>query len=266
MACNCTYIGFPQPFGPSEISEPALSEYFSECGMMTSKRYHRYFGSDLATSGWIATWDLITPKSMRFLYIARADLIPGLTQIIFEASDDNFATTDFSIIYNFFGEGAVTLTGPREEDFFSCFDETDAFRYWRIRISMVPDGQISFSKIYFGDLFYLGQEPKTRLSEQRIIRNNRGYYSTGGCFNRSRQQRPSYSYELEYTGITNEVSFEFMRKVEFDHNRYVLLINESYPELLNEHNVLHGKITDIEVSRESDDGNDISFTFNEMIG
>lgn len=257
---RCTVIGFPCP-APFE-STPAADGYLHPlCGICTSWRHQRYVSQAADTTHEIK-WDFIDPQVLNFLYIARADCITDLDTIEIEWSDDDVVYTPETSF-----SGPFDFTGPRDNDFFECFADTAAHRYWKVIINLTSSQVLQFSKIYTGELFDMGQEPVKPMTERRENRRSfLPFRTTAANIKRVRKEELAYEYRMRYQNITDAVAGQIMQLSTVRNNRFVLLANTTYTELFNNHDVLHGLITDVEITRVSADKNDVRFIFTEMIG
>lgn len=259
---RCTNWAFPVCC-PFEVSPDDGGILAAAKGVTTGQRYGRFYNATPDTLVEIK-WNFVNPIATDFLYIANTSCIDftNLNEIRLQRStDDIIWNTEVTIT------APYTFVGPQGSDILECFATSSAFQYWRVQFEFAIADTVVLSKIYFGELFDIGVEPDADMQEQRSNRFTLAEQrTTSANVQRTRRRKPAYEYDISYTAIPDSNTIAFLDKVHFNRNTYAVLINTQYTEMLNEHSAIHGQITDVEVEKTSNDLNDISFTFTEMVG
>lgn len=260
---TCTNIAFPVccPFDTSPDDGGPLA---SSRSVTTGPRYGRFFNSSADTNV-ILTWDFYEPVTADFLYIANLHCVDlnELLEIRLRSSDDNVLyNTELSIT------PAFTFTGITETDILECFAETGAHQYWQVEFIFNSPQQVLLSKIYFGKTFnFNGVEPNADIVEERQDREDLRFLRTVNAnVYRARDLDVGYQYEFTYAGIPDIVVNDFLQKIYYHANTYTAIFNQSFQEMLNGHEVLHGIITDVEFEKVGNNLNEVRFLFTEMVG
>lgn len=256
---NCFYIGLPNRYNVSECSDSDYSALTPCCGIRTGYRHHRYMSENVSSS-WNVSWYMPTYQEVDYLYISRADCLQNVNEIVLESSPDNIVWTPEITL-----SSPLVLTGPREEDLMVRFD-TITSPYYRVRIEYAINSQTIFNKLYLGKLLDLGIMPKTTLSESRQQLFNRRSRTTSGKTVAYSNKHPVYEYTIEWEGVDDEKTAEFVDRIPFRGNRYCILYSEDGRGILNGHQTLHGIIDRVQVDSTADNLNTIEFRFIEMKG
>jgi len=262
---RCTYFAFPHNGCFHEASDDGCSLLHSVCGINTGYRHHNFFTESTGVMSWEVTYDFFSdPIAPNFLYISRVDLeeafLTGLLTIRFRGSNDDVNYVD---IQNF--TAPFNLSGSQENDFFECFDPGVEYRYIRIRFNFSAQTRVSFSKIYFGELFDMEQEPSVSLVETREQTERGVFQSTSNIKIYRRNGRPVYTYRFEYKGLSDNKAKQFLDKMIILNNRFTVLADLDNRELFNKHGVINGVISGVEVENTAKDFNNLSFNFVEML-
>ena len=258
---RCTWLAFPHLFPPMSVSDAPCNIVHDECSIDAGFRYHRYYTERTNISNWGAVYDFITPKPINFFFLSRADLMPDLSGVFIAGSNDNNA---FTPVYAL---GApFNFTGVREHDLFDCFDDLPAFRYWRIRLTFSVPSRVCFNKFMFGSMFDMGREPDTNFREVLDSERSAVWKTTSSRTCLARTDLPRYVYRLSYTGMKHDEIESFFDEVIQKNKRYAILINRDNEKIINNHEVVHGLIQDIDFQQVNRNWWKLQFFFREMLG
>jgi len=258
---RCTWLAFPHRFTPIASSAPSCNLLHTECAIDTSHRYQRYYTENALLDTWSITYDFATATPVNFFYVARADLLQDLTNIILEGSNDNIAFTPVRTY-----TAPLTLTGVRDNDLFDCFDDTAAFRYWRITINLGTQQRICFSKIIFGQMIDMGREPEVTTTENREATNSASFRTTSARICLSQTEHSTYQYRVSYRNVKTAVIERVIDNLLVRDKRFSLLVNIEDNALFNGHDVIHGIISNVIFEQITDDVWTLDYEFNEMVG
>lgn len=254
----CVRIGFPVLHPPVDVSDDSYSELHSICGIHSSYRRHRYF-SALDDTSWQATWDLNSPRTVEYFYIARADCLSLVSSILIEESVDGLVWTSVDTIST-----PLPLTGPDDRDLYFELTSPISTQYLRVTILYSSTVQTCFSKIYFGSLSDLGVNPSTSSNETKQSESSRPFRTTSAKYIGARTGKNLYKYSFTFEGVSDSLAKSFFNKVLYDYNLYVVLVGED--EYLNNHEVIHGYIAAPKITRTARGLNKVEFDFVEMFG
>lgn len=256
---RCTYLAFPT----TKCVTANRSFCIWKGGLCNASAGYRYTNMKMAEESNLVsiTFDFGEDITPNYFFMSRVDLLKDLTEIRLRSSADNITFNNEK-----FYTSPLTLTGVRDNDLFDCFDPLAAARYWQVEIEVNEPSNLSIGKIFIGNLFDFGIEPRPGLREERPnVRLGRSK-NTGGQYRGSRVDSPLYRYLIEYEGLRDEVVFNFLQIMKLKVNRYALLINQDSEHLINDNEVVHGIISRVNIDRQACDFNFLSFTFTEMRG
>lgn len=195
-----------------------------------------------------------TTKTANFVYFSKANLLQGddVGTITIKAhSANNYAAaTTVTTISSF---GSATLVGPHAEDYIVTFTETSAYRYWFVNYNGSAATDVSHAYMFLGKLFDPGVDPTYDTLE--ITRKR----PTGS------RRKALYTFKLQWKGLTYAKTktmldtFARTRR----HNP-IILVTQSYHEILHSHKVIIGRITDFTSPPTVTDYNSVSMTVEEM--
>lgn len=188
-----------------------------------------------------------------FLYFSKANLLQnddvGTITLKAHSANNYAAATTITTISSF---GSATLRGPHSEDYITTFTETAAYRYWFVNYNASAVSQVPHSKVFLGKLFDPGVDPTPDM----VITRKR---NTGS------RRKAIYTFKLKWDGLTYAKT-KTMLDTYARTRRYnmIILVTQSYHELLHDHRVIIGRITSFTSPPTVTDYNAVSMTVEEM--
>jgi hypothetical protein len=188
-----------------------------------------------------------------FLYFSKANLLQnddvGTITLKAHSANNYAAATTITTISSF---GSATLRGPHSEDYIATFTETAAYRYWFVNYNASAVSQVPHSKVFLGKLFDPGVDPTPDM----VITRKR---------NSGSRRKALYTFKLKWEGLTYAKT-KTMLDTYARTRRYnaIILVTQSYHELLHDHRVIIGRITSFTSPPTVTDYNSVSMTVEEM--
>lgn len=205
-----------------------------------------------------------------YLILARADILRdkiGVTTFKLESSA-NAAFSSPTTHINDTSFATQILYGPRSQDAFYTFTLSAAQRYWRVTLIGGLNAK-RFSKISFGQMFDFGQEPQQPYTMERLFPRDGAHYAGSGIRWAENAEYPMYRFKFHWERISDSTMQDFMAKIgRYIHTNLVHLFTQTNHGILDNHRLIHCKITEMTMSNpiERGDRNDIELTFEEVIG
>lgn len=231
---------------------------------------HSIFKTDQAGGNQYCTYDLgpTNKKAASFMAIARADQIVPTTgnltvRLRYSADLSSYSnateTTNFELL---------TLVGPDAQDYIKTFTATSTYRYWQMQL-VYSAGALhgNFSKLFFGTLLDLGQDPEDY--EPSKVYSDNTFIADDGTAHLYRTYPPLIQVRLRWEGITEAAVESFNSYIaERRRSSTFFLYASSYTDVLQGNSLLHCKCTSAETSNDEGkvDSNTIEATFVEVKG
>lgn len=247
-------IGYPHiPFFGSLIANTTADGGYNAENAITGTRSD-HFRTLAAVNRSQLDFDYGSAIAPDFVALARADLIrysdsADSTLSLIGSNDSGFSSpATYALPLS-----VSALAGPGLEDVIVYPTGATSKRFWRFQVDTTASFKHRYSKVYFGNAFDLGRDP---VSPKKIIRYP---YSNSA-------KNPRYRFNFSWKGITNTI------RTSFDANIYqykdvtpIFLFTTNYHDLLNEHLVIHCKITSVKWTTQYLGTNNLDIEFEETI-
>lgn len=207
-------------------------------------------------------------RASNFIAIARADLLQSalcdsITLKGHSANSVGAATT----VYTNGSFDTATLYGPRSTDFYTTFASSSSYRYWWIEYTVTGDSYLEHSKFYTGSYFDFGKDPED-IKISKIEAKQGKEYSSSGALHLAKNEQTKYRIEITYTGITDTTFRSFMTNVvnQTYRKKGVFLFTSTDHTILDNQRILHCELLGVDSEGIQTNWNNVSCTFEELIG
>lgn len=193
--------------------------------------------------------------------LARADLLT--CEVIVASSPDNSAwTTRFSTVT----VQNQTKYGPRLQDYIATTTLTSSIRYWRVTFSVsVGTSTYELSKINLGAFFNFSMD--ATVTPELVPAESRVWSSSSGAIETVRTGEPVYRFKCVWPNQIDSVVQSFSSKVvRYAEKCPVWLYTRAEHQILDNQRLVHARLTEYEVRRIKYNLNEITATFEEVIG
>lgn len=175
---------------------------------------------------------------------------------------DKWVTAPRQTISSF---NSASLVGPDSSDYVSKFTATSGYRYWWLTFLPTSTTYLQHSKDYFGSSFDMGIDPDYTFELFQPFSVDEVYDS--GARRLGRLEKNLYRFNFIWTGVSDSKLTEFIQKIcnNRDRRRFLLYTQDQH-QILDSQRLVHCKLTDAKTRKTWDDYNEISATFEEVIG
>lgn len=246
---NC---GIPLESSAISISNAASSTYPKENLFGGTKP--DFFQVATGVSGDTLLTFTTAGQTANFIYLAKANLLQEAsvnTITLKRHTANNYgAATTVTTLSSF---TSATLYGPDLDDYITTFATTASSAYWFVNYNATATSKFSHSKLFLGNYFDPGKDPTGEViaTRTRPLGANR---------------RAAYTLDLKWEGLTYAKTVEMYTKF-YRPRRHnpVILFTTSYHDLLFDHRVLFGRITEMSMPPRVTDYCDVTMTWEEIV-
>lgn len=223
-------------------------------------------------------WDLgaDVSKSANFIGFARLDRLCNLSAKVGYFLDARASILDGWTNVDHYGnpedsEGVNNLTkyGTRgTDDYFKTFTASAAYRYWRLHLDSINGANFyaRLSKLFFGTVLNLGQEPNT-FNFTPSNKRSGNLRTTSDSIRISRAGTGYLQYDVTWEWVTDAKVQEFYDKIVEKRDRYsVFLYSATFHPVLRDLRMLHAYLVDEKVTVKAPGLNTLTCKFEELVG
>lgn len=192
-------------------------------------------------------------RAGQYLYLAGLNLLTSVDDVSISvrgADDSAFTTNVYTESVS--GISSSDLIGRHAEDYVLELDGDKYRDYWEMAISTSTSHIMKLRKAYLGQWFYFGVEPDAPAS------------FSGDVISSYRENRKTFS--LKWKGVTNDNLRLFIDNIlNYYQFNPVVLYARDWTGVLNNEKVLHCKINEYSLERNTHNNNTVSLVFEEII-
>ena len=216
-------IGYPDiPYLATALTvDDAASAGYSEFNIVYGSRVSKY--KVAATDDVKFTFDLgsgVTASSQYVSFLGVKQVVAAAqaasvgVRLRLRASTDNFSGSDVLIADSGSLTNISSLTGPHSQDYILVFNESSAYRYWRVVLESTS-GSLAheISKAFFGSWFTFDNTEPSYPYSSKYIQPAKTFKADFGSRFRHRGGKPQKTYSLTWTAVSDSARDSFEAKI-----------------------------------------------------